>query len=101
MFASNESSTVGAVQAIKQKGLSNKIVLVGFDSSPNLIDDLKTGAIDSLVLQNPFKMGYESVRAIVEKLDNQQPPRHVDTGVKLLTKDNLESTEMQQLLRQS
>ena len=99
-FASNESSTVGAVQAIKQKGLAGKIVLVGFDSSPNLVEDLKAGAIDSLVLQNPYKMGYEAVKAMVAKLDGQSPPRQVDTGVKLLTKDNLETPEMQQLLKQ-
>src|ERR671939_2158366 len=98
-FASNESSTVGAVQAIKQKGLAGKGLLVGFDSSPNLIDDLKAGAIDSLVLQNPFKMGYEAVKAMVAKLDGQEPPRIVDTGVKLLTKENLETPEMQALLK--
>jgi ribose transport system substrate-binding protein len=99
-FASNESSTVGAVQAIKQKGLAGKITLVGFDSSPNLIDDLKAGAIDSLVLQNPYKMGYEAVKAMVTKLNGQSPPKQIDTGVKLLTKDNLETPEMQQLLKQ-
>jgi ribose transport system substrate-binding protein len=99
-FASNESSTVGVVQAIKQKGLAGKIVLVGFDSSPNLIDDLKAGAIDSLVLQNPYKMGYEAVKSMVTKLNGQSPPRVVDTGVKLLTKENLESAEMKELLKQ-
>ena len=99
-FASNESSTVGVVQALKQKSLTGKVVLVGFDSSPNLIDDLKAGAIDSLVLQNPFKIGYESVKAIVAKLNGQTPPRVIDTGVALLTKENLETPEMKQLLRQ-
>ena len=99
-FASNESSTVGVVRAIKQRELAGKIVLVGFDSSPDLIDALKDGTIDSLVLQNPFKMGYEGVKAIVAKLDGKQPPRLVDTGVKLLTRDNLETAEMQQLLTQ-
>jgi ribose transport system substrate-binding protein len=98
-FASNESSTVGVVQALKQKGLAGKVVLVGFDSSPNLIEDLRAGAIDSLVLQNPYKMGYEAVKALVAKLDGQTPPRTVDTGVKLLTKENLDTPEMQQLLK--
>jgi ribose transport system substrate-binding protein len=99
MFASNESSTVGAAQAIKQKGLAGKVVLGGFDSSPNLIDDLKAGAIDSLVLQNPFKMGYEGVKAIVDKMNGQAPQRRMDTGVKLLTKENLDTPEMQQLIK--
>lgn len=98
-FASNESSSVGAVQAIKQKGLAGKVILVGFDSSPNLIDDLNTGAIDSLVLQNPFKMGYEGVKSMVTKLNGQEPPRKLDTGVSLLTKENINTPEMQQLLK--
>ncbi len=98
-FASNESSTVGVVQALKQKSLAGKVVLVGFDSSPNLIEDLKAGAIDSLVLQNPYKMGYEAVKSIVAKLNGQTPQRKVDTGVKLLTKENLDTPEMQQLLK--
>ncbi len=100
MFASNESSTVGAVQAIKQRGLAGKLILVGFDSSPNLIADLKAGAIDSLVLQNPYKMGYEGVRTMVEKLSGKVPQRRIDTGVKLLTRDNLETPEMQQLIKE-
>lgn len=98
-FASNESSTVGVVQAIKQKGLAGKVVLVGFDSSPNLIDDLRAGAIDSLVLQNPYKMGYEAVKSMVAKLDGETPPRIVDTGVELLTIENIDTAEMQQLLK--
>lgn len=99
IFASNESSSVGAVQAIKQKGLVGKVVLVGFDSSPNLIEDLRAGALDSLVLQNPYRMGYEGVRTIVEKLSGKDVPRLVDTGVKLLTPDNIDTPEMQQLIK--
>jgi ribose transport system substrate-binding protein len=100
IFASNESSSVGAVQAIKQKGLEGKVVLVGFDSSPNLIEDLKAGALDSLVLQNPYLMGYEGVKTIVDKLNGREPQKVIDTGVKLLTKENLASPEMQQLIKE-
>jgi ABC-type sugar transport system substrate-binding protein len=44
-------------------------------------------------------MGYEGVKALVQKLDGHTPERHVDTGVKLLTKDNLDTAEMQQLIK--
>jgi ribose transport system substrate-binding protein len=63
IFASNESSSVGAVQALKARGSSTK--LVGFDSSDPLLADLKKGAIDSLVVQDPFRMGYLSVQTVV------------------------------------
>lgn len=97
-FASNEPSTVGAAQAIKQKGAAGKIVLVGFDSSPNLIEDLKAGVIDSLIIQNPYRMGYDGVKTLVDKLNGKEPPRRIDTGVKLVSKENLTAPEIQQLL---
>jgi len=99
IFASNESSSVGAVQAIKQRSLVGKVILVGFDSSPNLIEDLRAGALDSLVLQNPYRMGYEGVKTIVEKLNGKEVQKKVDTGVKLLTKENVDTPEMQQLIK--
>ncbi len=98
-FASNEPSTVGVAQAIKQKNLSGKVVVIGFDSSPNLLDDLRTGVIDSLILQNPYAMGYEGVRALMAKLNGKEPQRRIDTGVKLVTKENLETPELQKLLK--
>ncbi len=98
-FASNEPSTVGVAQAVKQKGLSGKVVVIGFDASPNLIDDLKSGVIDALILQNPYAMGYEGVKALMAKLNGKEPPRHVDTGVKLATRENLETPEIQKLLK--
>lgn len=97
-FASNEPSTVGAAQAVKQKGLAGKVLLVGFDSSPNLIEDLKAGAIDSLIVQNPYRMGYDGVKTLVDKLNGQSPERRIDTGVRSVTKDNLSSPEVRQLL---
>ena len=100
-FSSNEPATVGAAQAVKQsgqKGAAGKIVVVGFDSSPNLIEDLKAGVIDSPVIQNPYRMGYDGVKSLVDKLNGKTPERRIDTGVKLVTKENLASAEIQQLL---
>jgi ribose transport system substrate-binding protein len=99
IFASNESAAVGAARAVKQKGLAGKVVLVGFDSGPNLIEALKDGTVDSLVLQDPYRMGYEGVKTIVAQLNKQTPERRIDTGVKLLTKENLDTPEMQRLIK--
>jgi len=99
LFASNESSTVGAVRAIQQRNLAGKVTLVGFDATADLVRDVREGSIDSLVLQNPFKMGYEGVKTIVDKIGGKQPERRIDTGVKLLTKDNVDTQEIQELIK--
>lgn len=56
IFCPNESSTFGMLLALKQNNLAGKIKLVGFDTSPPLIEGLKKGEIQALVAQNPKKM---------------------------------------------
>ena len=96
LFASNESSSVGAAQALKSRNSSVK--LVGFDSSPTLLDDLKAGSIDALVVQNPFEMGREAVQAAVTKLNGGSPERIHDMPATLVTRENLSNPDIQKLL---
>lgn len=99
LFASNESSTVGSVRAIRQRNLGAQVTLVGFDATPDLVNNVRDGSIDSLVLQNPYKMGYEGVKTIVDKLAGREVQRRIDTGVSLLTNANIETPEIQQLIK--
>jgi ribose transport system substrate-binding protein len=96
MFASNESSAVGAAQAIK--GRSAKVKLVGFDWSPGLLDDLKTGLIDSLVVQDPFRMGHDSVMAAVQKLKGGTPQKIQNLPPRVVTRENLNDPDVQKQL---
>jgi ribose transport system substrate-binding protein len=98
MFASNESSAVGAMQAIKARGLGGKLPFVGFDSSQPLLDALKNGIVDSLVLQDPYKMGYESVKSLADLWAGHTPPKRIDSGARLVTKEDLGKPEFQRLL---
>jgi len=97
LFASNESSTVGAAQALK--GRKGRVRLVGFDSSPTLLEDLQSGLIDSLVVQDPFKMGYESVQAAVKKLQGGAPVKINNMPPLLVTRDNLKDPAVEKQLK--
>ena len=100
LFACNASTSVGALQGLRSQGRTGDIKMIGFDTEEALIDGLKEGAIDSLVAQNPYKMGYEGVKAVLAVLDGTElPSRRIDTGVNLVTKDNMETPEIQALLR--
>src|SRR3977135_4167425 len=96
MFGSNESSTVGAAQALKAR--RSKVKLVGFDSGPKLEADLRTGVIDSLVVQHPFKMGYESVQAAVHKLKGETPQKTNNLPPRLIVKEDLDKPDVQEQL---
>jgi ribose transport system substrate-binding protein len=96
LFASNESSTMGAVQALKARKAPVK--LVGFDSSPTLIEDLKANVIDSLVVQNPFRMGYESVKTAVDALNGAKPQKIQNMPPRVVTLENLGNPDVQEQL---
>ncbi|MHC4315975.1 MAG: ABC transporter substrate-binding protein [Planctomycetota bacterium] len=100
LFACNASTSVGALQGLRSQGRAGKIKMIGFDTEKALIDGLKEGTIDSLVAQNPYKMGYEGVKAVLAVLDGTElPTRRIDTGVNLVTKDNMATPEIQALLK--
>jgi ribose transport system substrate-binding protein len=93
IFASNESSTIGAAQAMR--GRAGKIKLVGFDSSPTLLENLSSGLLDSLVIQDPFKMGYQAVMAAVKHLQGEPVTKIVDLEPRLIDRQNLNAPEVQ------
>jgi ribose transport system substrate-binding protein len=97
VFADNESSSAGAVMALKARG-TTQVRLVAFDANDQLISDLQDRHIDALIVQDPFRMGYESVRAVGMSLNGETPPKHIDSGVTLVTRADLEKPDVVQLL---
>ena len=99
IFGSCEPAAIGALTAINIKALQGKIKIVGFDSSPDLVANVKSGVIDSLVVQDPYKMGFEGVRSILDKKANKPVERRQDTGVELVTRENIDTPKIQKLIK--
>jgi ribose transport system substrate-binding protein len=98
IFASSEPSSVGTSLALKSRSLAGKVKFVAFDASDTMIEDLKGGAIDAMVVQDPFRMGFEAVHTLVQKLRGARPAKHIDLPARVITRADLEKPEVQQLL---
>jgi ribose transport system substrate-binding protein len=98
VFCPNESTTFGMLLALEKAGLAGKMRFIGFDSSTKLIDGVKAGKIDGLVLQNPFNMGYLAVKTLVAHLKKEKVESRIDTGASLVDKANMEQPDMKALL---
>ena len=98
VFASNESNTRGMRLALKDANLLHKVKFVGFDAAPDLVAALTAGEIQGLVVQNPFKMGYEGVMTDVDAIHGKTVAKNIDTGVALVTPDNVHQPDMQEYL---
>jgi ribose transport system substrate-binding protein len=94
VFCSTGRSTLGMLLALKQNNLAGSKKLVGFDASQALMEGLKNGEIQALVVQNPKKMGREAVKILVAKMKGETVPTVVDSGARIITKKNLNTLEI-------
>ncbi|MEQ8762798.1 MAG: substrate-binding domain-containing protein [Planctomycetota bacterium] len=99
IFCSNESATHGMLITLQKNGLAGKVKFVGFDNSPALVQGLRDGEIDALVVQNPRRMGYESVKAVVAHIRGEEVSQTIDTGVQLVTRENMDQAEIAELIK--
>ena len=99
IFCPNESTTFGMLRALQNAGLAGKIKYVGFDSSEKLVQGLRDGQIDALLLQDPFAMGYVGVQTLVKHMKGEQVPSFVDTGATVVTRDNMNQPDVKQRLQ--
>jgi ribose transport system substrate-binding protein len=98
IFTPNESTTFGCMRAVEDLGLAGKIVHVGFDTSAKLLEALDSGAIAGLVVQDPFAMGYRSVKIAAAVIAGEPHETTVDTGVFLATPANRSDPAILRLL---
>jgi ribose transport system substrate-binding protein len=99
VFASNEPNVVGAAGVLERKKLAGKVKLVGFDASESEIQYMEKGSVQALIVQDPFKMGYEGVKAIAQLVRGKgTPQKRIDTGAQVVTKENMTTPEIHKLL---
>jgi ribose transport system substrate-binding protein len=98
IFTPNESTTFGCLRALQDHGLAGKVIHVGFDTSKKLLEALAKKEIQGLVIQNPIRMGYASVKIAVAYLRGKPYEKYVDTGVFLATPENMNQPQMKKLL---
>ncbi len=101
IFAANEPGVIGAAEAVRSAGKAGKIAIIGWDASPEELSAVKDGVVDALVVQNPFKMGYEGVDAAVKMIRTGAHVKSEATGATHVTRENLDTPRIQSIVNPS
>ncbi len=100
IFCVNENSTIGMTKALRDIGKAGgKVKMIGFDAGSQSVLDMKNGDVQALTVQNPVLMGYLSVMTMVKHLRGEKVESRIDTGVVLVTPENMEQAEIKDLLQ--
>ncbi|MBZ9606025.1 ABC transporter substrate-binding protein [Phyllobacterium chamaecytisi] len=98
VFAPDLIMGAGAGQAVLENNVQDKVKVVAFDSDEKLVEFLANGAIAALIVQDPFRMGYEGVKAAYAASKGEKVNPRIDTGVNIITKANMSEPRSQELL---
>jgi ribose transport system substrate-binding protein len=99
IFAVNENSTIGITKALRDIGRAGgKVKMIGFDAGSQSIKDMKSGDVQGLIVQNPVRMGYLGVKTLVQHLQGKPVEKKIDTGVTLVTPENMDQKEFNEIL---
>jgi len=90
--------TSGMLRALEEAQVAGKVVFVGFDAAPDLVDALRAGKLHGLVLQDPVRMGELAVQTVVSIVRGKAVAPRISTGETLATPENLEEPEIRVLL---
>src|SRR5690606_22557339 len=89
---------VGVARVITERNLKEKVPVVAYDADKEEINALQSGAIDALIVQDPFGMGYKGVMNVLSAIEGKSVAKEVDTGATAVTMENFNKPEIQQLL---
>jgi LacI family transcriptional regulator len=84
LFTSQNLITIGAVRALRELGLHQRVALIGFDDVQ--LADLLDPAV-SVIAQDPPALGRTAARLLLTRLDGDDgPPKHVVVPTQLVAR---------------
>ena len=98
IFGANEPTAIGMGRAIEQAGKAGQLTAIGFDGNSDLQDMVKSGTMLATVVQGSFQMGELGVNAIADILAGEAVTDFINTGVVLVTQENIDSPVAQNVL---
>jgi ribose transport system substrate-binding protein len=87
VFATNDEMALGALKAAQQA--TKTIPIIGFDANPDALASVAAGGLTGSIAQFPKKIGQMGVETAVKVIAGQTVDASVNTGVELVTKDNV------------
>ncbi|MEQ1403774.1 ABC transporter substrate-binding protein [Neorhizobium sp. Rsf11] len=98
IFGANEPTAIGMGRALKQSGKAGKVVAIGFDGNQDLQEFVKDGTLSAIAVQGSFQMGELGIQTVLKIMNKEKVEKFVDTGVLVVTKDNIDKPEAKNVL---
>jgi ribose transport system substrate-binding protein len=98
IYGITTNNTQGAITGLAEAGRTGEVKLVGYDTSDPIIEGLRAGAVDGLVVQYPYGEGILGVQSAIKLMNGESVDRLQTTPFVIATKDNVDDPTVQQYI---
>ncbi len=92
VFGINDDSALGALAAVEEAGLQDKIIIVGFDGTPEALDAIVRGtALKADTAQFPKDIGRMTIETIARYFRGEEVPAEVPVKVEIFDQARLQA----------
>ena len=98
IFASSEAGSIGSIRALRSRRMAGQVKLVTFDVSDIHLEALKDGTANVMLVQDAFRIGYEAVKSLADKLAGATPAKKLDIPARIVTAADIANPELHRLL---
>lgn len=93
IFATNEGAAVGVSLTIRNEDRKD-VVVIGYDSSMDLIQAIYDEVLDGTIAQDPFNIGYTSTIAALDALNGKALPDKTDVPIVYVDLNNVHDPDV-------
>jgi ribose transport system substrate-binding protein len=94
IFGINDDSALGALAALEAAGMQDKIIIVGYDGTPEARDAIRAGkALKADTVQHPDEIGKATIQTIADHFAGKPVPNIVPVRVDIIDKASLDAEQ--------
>jgi len=90
IWAANDEMALGAVEAVRARGLIGKVKIGGFDATPDAVNAIDKGEMHFTANQIPYEIGARAIAVAVMRAQGKNPPAEdIILPMSLVTYENV------------
>ncbi|NUM55537.1 MAG: substrate-binding domain-containing protein [Candidatus Hydrogenedentes bacterium] len=94
IFGINDDSALGALAALESAGMQDKVIIVGYDGTPEARDVIRSGrALKADTVQHPEEIGRITIQTIADHFAGKPVPKIVPVRVDIIDKASLDAEQ--------
>jgi ribose transport system substrate-binding protein len=98
VYAAETNNTEGAITGVREAKKEGKISIVGYDTSDPIVQALKDGKVQGVIVQYPYGEGQKGIETLVKAVDGSKVARNQTAPFVVATPQNVNDPKVQQYI---